>query len=54
MLKMIADGLKDFFGRFNMDEREAEYRYLSQAIDHVHLEYLMRTWDRQRRNRGNW
>jgi len=54
MIKMIANGLKDFFGRISMDERDAEYRYLSQARDHVHLEHLMRTWDRERRNRGYW
>lgn len=54
MIKMIANGLKDFFGRFNADPRDAEYRYLSQATDQIHLEHLMRTWDREHRNKGNW
>lgn len=54
MIKMIADGLRDFLGRFTTDEKEAEYKFLSQAQDHAQLEYLMEVWDKQHRGRRNW
>ena len=54
MIKMIANGLKDMFSRFWVDDTEAEYKFLSQAQDHAQLEYLMQVWDKQHRGKSNW
>lgn len=36
-------------------ENDRMYNYLSQATDHVHLEYLQREWDRMSHDkRRNW